>query len=590
MVSSTSLNPRCPPFEPPVCRCGKSFVKFKEVSVSSFVELFEQVNTSNHYNFQLCRIPLPNSKLKFSVWYTKLRNYSDKVICDYLQFGFPIDFDNSIELKSDVGRNHKGARDFPEFINSYFNSECSQLRIVGPFHNNPLSVPLVISPLNSVPKSESEERRVIVDLSWPHGHAVNNGISKDKYLSEPIDLRYASVEDVCNMVLSIGAGALIYKRDLKQAYRQIPVDPRDYQYLGYKWGDMMFFDTVLAMGQRNAAMACSRTTRAVMHLHNKVGFHGTSYLDDLIGVSPPSEGQVAFESLGVLLDELGLVENHKKACSPSSVQTVLGVQIDTVALTIGVTPERIVELLELFQTWENKRKASKHDLQSLIGKLCFVTKCVRQSRTFLNRMLDTLRSCKPGSTELSVSFRKDIAWWKKFMEKFNGVWFIPSTIWSEPDVYLSTDSCLRGCGGIAHNEYFHSSYPEFILKQDLPIHQLELLAVLVGVRLWGKRYAGQKVQIYCDNESAVTVINSSRTKDKFMATCLRELWLNVCCHEFELRAVHLPGEENRLADWLSRWEVNEIYSLKFNEFLVQEKEVYHELRVQSELFKFSSDL
>ena len=124
------------------------------------------------------------------------------------------------------------------------------------------------------------------------------------------------------------------------------------------------------------------------------------------------------------------------------------------------------------------------------------------------------------------------------MEKFNGVSFIPSPIWSEPDVYLSTDSCLRGCGGIVHNEYFHSSYPEFILKQDLPIHQLELLAVLVGVRLWGKRYAGQKVQIYCDNESAVTVINSSRTKDKFMATCLRELWLNVCCHEFKLRAVH----------------------------------------------------
>ena len=590
MVSSSSLNPGCPPFEPQTCRCGKSFVKFKEVSVRSLVALFEHVNASNHYNFQLCRIPLPNSKLKFSVWYTKLHDYSDKVICDYLQFGFPIDFDNSIQLKSDIGRNHKGAREFPEFINSYFDRECSQLRIAGPFHNNPLSVPLVISPLNSVPKSESEERRVIVDLSWPHGHAVNNGISKDMYLNEPINLRYASVEEVCNMVLSIGAGAVIYKRDLKQAYRQIPVDPSDYQYLGYKWGDMMFFDTVLAMGQRNAAMACSRTTRAVMYLHNKDGFHGTSYLDDLIGVSPPNNGQTAFESLGVLLDELGLVENCKKACPPSVIQTVLGVQIDTVALTIAVTPDRMVELLELFQTWENKRNASKHDLQSLIGKLCFVTKCVRQSRIFLNRMLDTLRVCKRGSIDLSASFRKDIAWWKKFIHEFNGVSFIPSPIWSEPDVYFSTDSCLRGCGGIAHDEYFHSSYPEFILKQDLPIHQLELLAVLVGVRLWGKRYAGQKIQIFCDNESAVTVINSSRTKDKFMATCLRELWLNVCCHEFELRAVHLPGEENRLADWLSRWEVDKIYSSKFNEFLVQETQVYHELHVQPDLFKFSNDL
>ena len=68
------------------------------------------------------------------------------------------------------------------------------------------------------------------------------------------------------------------------------------------------------------------------------------------------------------------------------------------------------------------------------------------------------------------------------------------------------------------------------------------------------------------------------------------VWLNVCCHEFELRAVHLPGEENRLADWLSRWEVDKIYSSKFNEFLVQETQVYHELHVQPDFFKFSNDL
>ena len=65
------------------------------------------------------------------------------------------------------------------------------------------------------------------------------------------------------MVIQIGLGAHIYKRDLRHAYRQIPVDPADYQYLGYFWEDMAYFDTVLAMGQRNAAMMCSRTTNAV---------------------------------------------------------------------------------------------------------------------------------------------------------------------------------------------------------------------------------------------------------------------------------------------------------------------------------------
>ena len=570
-----------------------SLLSFEEnkVSVRSLVALFEHVHASGSPNFQLCRIPLPTS-LKLEVWHKKLQCYPDKMVCQYLEFGFPMDFDRSKELKFDAGRNHKGARDFPDFIVSYLRRECSQLRIVGPFQSNPLSVPLVISPLNSVPKSDTVDRRVIVDLSWPHGTSVNDGISKDSYMNEPINLRYASIEEVCDMILEVGRGAVIYKRDLKQAYRQIPVDPADYQYLGYMWEGEVYFDTVLAMGQRNAAMACTRTTQAVIYLHEQDGYRGTNYLDDLIGVARIEDGDAAYESLGVLLEELGLLENLKKASPPAVVQIVLGVQIDTVNLTLSVTEDRLEELMELFGKWENKKKATKTELQSLLGKLCFVTKCVRQSRVFLNRMLETLRSIssRNNSVHLTAAFKKDLAWWKKFVNAFNGVSFIPSPIWSEPDFFFSTDSCLFGCGGICNDEYFHSSYPGFIIEQNLPIHQLELLAVLVAIRTWGRKYSGAKIQLYCDNEAAVRVINSSKTKDSFMGSCLRELWLEVCCFQFELRAIHLPGEENRLADWLSRWDLNEKYGSMFCEFLNGETTCYKEILITPELFMFSGDL
>ena len=153
-----------------------------------------------------------------------------------------------------------------------------------------------------------------------------------------------------------------------------------------------------------------------------------------------------------------------------------------------------------------------------------------------------------------------------FMSTFNGVAFIPSPIWNEPDVSMATDSCLEGCGGICDNEFFHSTFPNTIIQQDLPIHKLEFLAVLVGARIWGYKFRGQKICMYCDNKSVVDVINSSKTKDPFMATCLRELWLVVLQNEFELRAVHLPGEENRVADWLSRWHLGEKYQNAFKTF------------------------
>ena len=559
----------------------------KQYAVCSkeMVELFETVHASGLPNFKGCRIPVPSSKkFNLKLWRRELNSYEDKVVCDFLEFGFPLDFDETAQLDYNIRRNHKGARDFPEFIEKFLQRECKSLRIVGPFERSPFSVPLMVSPINTVPKDD-DDRRVIMDLSWPHGCSVNDGISKDYYLGELVDLHYASVEEVCQMVMMVGKGALIYKRDLRRAYRQIPVDPKDYRYLGYHWGDKLFFETVLCMGQRNAALACSRTTKAVMYIHANAGYLGTSYLDDLIGVSPEEDGLKAYGSLGELLSDLGLIENLAKACPPSTVQVVLGILIDTVNGTLSVPKDKMDDIHSVLTIWQKKRKTNKVDLQSLIGKLQFVCKCVRQSRIFLNRLLDALRSFSDKSKiVLSESFKKDIRWWCLFMAEYNGVSYMPAQVWTEPDVSFSTDSCLSGCGGICGVEYFHSNYPQVIIDMELPIHALEMLAVLVGVRLWGKTCQGGKIQIYCDNESVVQVLNSSKTKDKFMGSCLREIWLEVSKCGFELRAVHLPGEENRVADWLSRWEIHPCYPDKFFKHIGTELHVELELTLQ--MFSF----
>ena len=59
------------------------------------------------------------------------------------------------------------------------------------------------------------------DLSSPEGHSVNDGISK-----ELASVAYVSV------ILSSGRGTLMAKRDIMQAYRNIPVHPQDEFVLG----------------------------------------------------------------------------------------------------------------------------------------------------------------------------------------------------------------------------------------------------------------------------------------------------------------------------------------------------------------------
>ena len=533
---------------------------------------FEAVFASGQPNYRCCRRPVALN-LNIGRWRALLVNYrADPLLPDLLEFGFPLDVQGEVPLNLHY-RNHKGARDFPEFIDSYLHKESSLGRIFGAFPASPFSVNLHVSPLNSVPKDDTD-RRVIVDLSWPIDASINSSISKDVYLGEDISLHYVTVEDVCNMVLKVGRGALIYKRDLRKAYRQFPVDPRDYRYLGYWWRDELYFDTVLLMGQCNAAMGCQRTTDATMHIHltqersrtQDSTIDGAAYLDDMIGVAAASIASDAFDNLGLLLIDLGLQENHSKACPPATAQLVLGVLIDTWALTVSIGAERLSDLSVLLQAWLVMEECSKVELQSLIGTLCFVMKCVRQSRIFINRLLSVLRSFSSSGMKkmpLCPEFRKDIRWWAHFMPRYNGVSIIPPVEWIAPDAVFMSDSTMSGCGGLTDKEYFHTSFPEKILSQDLDINALEILAVTVSVRLWGAEYAGQKILIYCDNLQSVRAINTGETRNLFTASCVRHLWLETCTFGFQLKAVHLPGVENRLADSLSRWDLSPMYSSRF---------------------------
>ena len=99
------------------------------------------------------------------------------------------------------------------------------------------------------------------------------------------------------------------------------------------------------------------------------------------------------------------------------------VEVDTVNMTISVPAERMEEIKELLAEWVDKKHCSKVELQSVIGKLQFITKCVRQSRVFLNRILQTLKAMTANSNKrfrLMDSFKKDIKWWSMFVEEYNG--------------------------------------------------------------------------------------------------------------------------------------------------------------------------
>ena len=171
------------------------------------------------------------------------------------------------------------------------------------------------------------------------------------------------------------------------------MDPIDYQYLGYNWRGQFYFDLVLPFGGRSATMACQRATNAVAYIFKlETNCDCTNYVDDFDGVSPSfEEATRAFDHLELLFQRLGLQSSPAKDCPPSTRMVFLGLIYDTVTMTIEVPPDKLESICALLDKWLVLPRATKSELQSLIGKLAFVCACISPERIFIQRMLHDLR-------------------------------------------------------------------------------------------------------------------------------------------------------------------------------------------------------
>ena len=148
-------------------------------------------------------------------------------------------------------------------MNNYLQKEMSNKAIIGPFKDNPIESGIKISPLNSLPKKDTAEKRVILDLSFSKENSVNDYIPKEENLGGKIDLLYPKVDDFIQVIKQKGRGCLLFKKDLRLAFRQIPICPSNYNLVAFTWKKHIFCDTVLSMGCRSSAYLSQRVKNAV---------------------------------------------------------------------------------------------------------------------------------------------------------------------------------------------------------------------------------------------------------------------------------------------------------------------------------------
>lgn len=487
-------------------------------------------------------------------------------LLDGLTHGFRIGYSGSRDTL--ICNNLASAYAQPEIVTDYLAKECALGHTAGPFDVPPF-LPFRSAGIGVIPK-KSGGHRLIVHLSAPNDQSINDGISKDSY-----KLQYIGVDDIIRHVARLGKGALMFKVDMKHAFRLIPVHPDDWPLLGMVWRDKFYVDKVLPFGLRSSPSLFNNLAEAVCWIlrHNYSMPLLEHYLDDYMNVAPASSNvrtstaAVQMATLLQVFENLGIpvAVGDDKVVPPTTTMTVLGIEVDSVAQESRLPSDKLACILELLGEWRSRRSATKRELLSLIGHLSFAAKVVPPGRTFIRRLIDL--SCTV--TDLSAVLvldddaQLDIQWWVDFVSTWNGRSIFHDVEWTRsPDINLFTDASDCGYGAYCDGLWFFGQWQASFAAE--PIMVRELYPIAAACVVWGPSWKGKRLLFHCDNLAVVDTWKKGSCRNKRVMALIRLILSLAARFNFILYIQHIPGVDNSIADALSRLQMSRFRQLAPN--------------------------
>ena len=177
--------------------------------------------------------------------------------------------------------------------------------------------------------------------------------------------------------------------------------------------------------------------------------------------------------------------------------------------------------------WSSRKHCMKRRLQSLIGKLHFISSVCRPGRTFVRCMIDLLSKVSHFShhIRLTIAFRKDIHWWQAFLTSWNGCSFFYQDTWlPNSSLELFTDASHAAFGAYFTGEWFSCSFSAHRIPLSRSITFMELYAITAAVSAWAPSLASHNVMFHCDNQSVVHILSSGTSRCKHIMSMLRYLF------------------------------------------------------------------
>ena len=442
-----------------------------------------------------------------------------------------------------------------------FIEQPTQFFVPSQYNFNPLEVEIIDQKIDCF-----LERGIIEKTTHSTGEYISNVFirpKKDgshrlilnlKQLNRSVEYHHFKMENLKNAITLMTPNCFMATIDLKDAYYSVPVNVNHRKYLRFIWKNQLFQYTCLPNGLSSAPRLFTKILKPIYATLRSQGFENVGYIDDSYlqgGTFADCDTNVAvtadlFCNLGFLLNQ------EKSVFEPRQIITFLGFVLNSVAMTVALTPGKASKLVTKAKTILGKQSPFIREVSELIGLMVSSFPGVMHGPLFYRQLeLDKAIALKANNGNfdavmtLSDTSKSDLNWWITHTHTtFNWVSH------GSPSVTIYSDASLTGWGGVMDGMSTGGLFSEE--EQTNHINCLEILACFFTLKTFYHSLRNCHIRAMLDNTTAISYINNMGGRTISCNRLTRNLWLWCIERNLWITAAHIPGKLNVIADTESR--------------------------------------
>ena len=406
-----------------------------------------------------------------------------------------------------------------------------------------------------VPAAQETEEFISTIFLRPKKDGTHRTILNLKACNEFIAYHHFKMDTLEAAVNMMRPGCFMASVDLKDAYYTVPIHPSHQKYLKFCFDSAFYKYTCLPNGLASAPRIFTKLLKPVYATLRSMGHLNSGYIDDsyLQGDNSKECHRNVIDTI-MLFTKLGFhIHPEKSVFIPSQKLTFLGFVLDSIAMTVTPTGEKVQRILSVCTTLLQTQMPTIRQVAEVIGTLVSNFPGAQYGPLHYRHLerdkylaLLANKGDYGGIMQLSPPALTELKWWRD-----NAATLKRDIQHDHPSSSIQSDASTLGWGAVFGTRKTGGRWTPS--EAEYHINILELLAAFFALKCFCSHMSNCHIQIQIDNTTAVAYINNmGGSKSKELNQLAVQIWEWCIIRNIWLSAVHIPGRLNTGADEKSR--------------------------------------